>query len=86
MAGLDTALINLLSKDRALGRIRTNIASDFIFAPHFKLVFEQSGDELWDSLVDRLHSGTYSTGPLVESEVPKPSGLSRPGSIQSYAL
>jgi len=75
------ALINLLSKDRALGRVRTDIASDFIFAPHFKLVFEQSGDELWDSLVDRLRSGTYSTGPLVESEVPKPSGLSRPGSI-----
>lgn len=81
MPGLDPANIDLLAKEPALGRIRSNIPSDFVFAPHFKLIFERLGDELWDSLTAQLRSGTYFPNPLVVCEVPKVSGLSRPGSI-----
>ena len=81
MTGLDQGLKEELLKDRALGRVRSDINSDFIFSPHYKLVFDRMGDELWDNLMTSLRNGTYSPGALVISEVPKPSGLTRPGAL-----
>ena len=58
-------------------RILVDVDTDFVFAPQYKLLYEFMQDEL----VNALRSGNYQASPLITAEVPKPSGLTRPGSI-----
>jgi hypothetical protein len=81
MVGLDPSVIASLSKDQSIGRVRTDIQTDFIFAPQYKLLFDYAADDLWDQVVNQLRSGTYTPSMLITAEVPKPSGLTRPGSV-----
>ena len=81
MPGLEHALITSLDKDTAFARVLVDVETDFIFAPQYKLLYEFMKDELWDEIVSALRSGTYNPLPLITAEVPKPSGLTRPGSI-----
>ena len=81
MAGLNQGIIDQLDKEKAIGRVRTDLQSDFIFAPQYKLIFDVLADDLWDELLKQLKSGTYHPGSLITAEVPKPSGMTRPGSI-----
>ena len=81
MVGLDSSVIASLSKDQSIGRVRTDIQTDFIFAPQYKLLFDYAADDLWDQVVNQLRSGTYTPSMLITAEVPKPSGLTRPGSV-----
>ena len=81
MVGLAPDILNALNKDQAIGRVRTDIRSDFIFAPQYKLVFDVMGDDVWDQVTTQLKSGTYQPDSLITSEVPKSSGMTRPGSI-----
>ena len=81
MAGLDPALVASLNKQRAFGRVLVDVDTDFIYAPHYKLLYEFMQDEIWDHVTHSLTSGTYTPSLLITSEVPKASGLTRPGSI-----
>ena len=81
MPGLDAALVPNLDKDTAFARVLADVETDFVFAPQYKLLYQSMKDELWDEIVSALRSGTYNPSPLITAEIPKPSGLTRPGSI-----
>jgi hypothetical protein len=46
MPGMDPALVNTLDFGLALGRIRTDILTDFVLAPHYSAVYVHVADEL----------------------------------------
>lgn len=81
MAGLDSKVIQKLNHELSLKRIKNDVQSDFIYAPHFNAIFSLAGDELWERLTSKLKSGTYEPVLPITLEVPKLSGFSRPGSI-----
>lgn len=81
MLGLDLELINRLDHNLALRRIRHDVRSDFIFAPHFDVIYAQKGDELWERVKSATSSGTFESALPVTLDVPRPSGLTRPGTI-----
>lgn len=81
MPGLENLLIERLDFSRAIKRIAFDILTDFIFAPHYSAVYKYAKDELCESLKKQLRSGTYNTLLPITIEVPKKSGLTRPGSI-----
>ena len=81
MAYLDSVLIDALDKSRAFGRVLVDADTDFIYAPHYKLLYELMQDELWGHITNSLASGQYTPSPLITAEIPKSSGLTRPGSI-----
>ncbi len=61
--------------------IKADIRSDFILAPHYNLVFNRAGDELWDQLKQLLQSGAYEPELPITMSIPKERWFSRPGSI-----
>ena len=81
MAGLDAAYVDAFDKSRALGRILFDLETDFIYAPHYQLLYAMIPDDLWALAIDKLKSGQYQPSSLITAEIPKPSGLTRPGSI-----
>jgi len=81
--GLSEEKLGQLDHALALSRIRFNTASDFIFAPHVSIVYERSGERLWELLRDALKGQHYVPELPVKVEVPKSSGFSRPGVILS---
>ena len=81
MPGLDQDVIKLLNPKRALGRINTDVQTDFILAPHYSVIYAHAGDDLWEILKEPLSSGRYEPELPITIDVPKKSGLTRPGSI-----
>lgn len=81
MAGLDNKIIQELNSELALQRIKNDLQSDFIFAPHLNVIFYLAGPDLWERLVSKLKSGDFEPALPIMLEVPKASGFSRPGSI-----
>ena len=81
MAGIDSKVIQKLNPELSLKRIKNDVQSDFIYAPHFNAIFSLAGDELWERLTSKLKNGTYEPVLPITLEVPKLSGFSRPGSI-----
>ena len=81
MAGLDASILVGLDESLAVGRIRKDQRTDFIHAPQYNLIYEQISGELWQRLKDDLGAGRYAPSPLITADVPKPSGLTRPGAI-----
>lgn len=81
MPGLDRTIIDQLDTQLALGRIQTDLRTDFIISPHYSAVFANAGQMLWEQLRTRLSSGSFEPSPPVTIDVPKPSRLTRPGSI-----
>jgi hypothetical protein len=81
MPGLDRTVLDTLDPALAIRRIRTDVRSDFILAPHFSAVYANASDELWDEVRSQLSAGTYEFGLPITVDVPKASGLTRPGSI-----
>jgi len=81
MIGLDSNIIDKLNLELALNRIRTDIRSDFILAPHYKLIYEKYGKDLWDKLSTELKSGRFEPSLPKYVRIPKASGLIRPGAI-----
>ncbi len=81
MPGLDAALVASLDKDTAFARVLADVETDFIFAPQYKILYEFMKDEIWVEITSALRSGTYNPSSLITAEIPKPSGLTRPGSI-----
>jgi len=81
MTGLAREIIEGLDPALSLKRIKNDIQTDFIFAPHLNAIYVLVGEILWDRLSAKLKSGEYESSLPYTLEVPKSSGLSRPGSI-----
>lgn len=81
MPGLDSSLIHRINYQQAIDRIANDINSDFIFAPHYSAIYKYANNELWEKLKTDLISGNYNPQLAINIEVPKKSGLTRPGSI-----
>ncbi len=82
MPGLDRTIINQINFDKAINRISADLKTDFMFAPHFDFIYKHASDELIGLLQKKLSDGTFQFSLPVILNVPKPSKLSRPGSIQ----
>lgn len=92
--GLDPILVKKIDWELALKRIRQDLRSDFIYAPHLSFLYQKAGNELIAALTGELSSGSFSPGIPITIEVPKPYRIrvavhskrlgpnySRPGSI-----
>ncbi|TET77753.1 hypothetical protein E3J38_09480, partial [candidate division TA06 bacterium] len=73
--GLDRQILETLDYDRALKRIRNDLQSDFIYAPHLAAVFHTAGDTLRTRLDTKLRSGTFEPRLPISLELPKASGF-----------
>lgn len=71
MIGLEKSLVKSIDWSLALRRVRHDLRSDFIYAPHFGLIFQRAGDALIDELTSSLSSGQCSPGLPLTMEVPK---------------
>ncbi len=81
MPGISSELAESLDSRLTLGRIRTDVRTDLIWAPHYSAVFAHAGSKLWEKVIEELKSGTYEPSLPITMEVPKLSKLTRPGSI-----
>lgn len=81
MPGLDKTVLDKIDPNILLRRVQLDIRSDFIFAPHYNIIFVNSGDELWARASEQLRSGKYQPELPLTTSVPKGRGFTRPGSI-----
>lgn len=69
--GIDPSLLKKIDFDLAIKRIRNDVRSDFIFAPHFSLIYHFAHEELVDFLKKSLKSGTHNVSIPITIDVPK---------------
>lgn len=81
MPGLDKRILDAIDYEGVIERIKLDIRSDFIWAPHYNAIFAEAGEDLWMQLRKLLASGSYEPGLPHIVGVPKKSGFTRPGSI-----
>ncbi|MGD9115749.1 MAG: RNA-directed DNA polymerase [Dehalococcoidia bacterium] len=81
MPGLDQALVEEIDFTLALGRVKTDVLSDFLLAPHYSAVYTYAADDLIDRTKTLLRNGEYHPELPIFVDIPKRSGLSRPGAI-----
>jgi len=81
MHGLDRTIISKINLTNSIDRIKTDVRSDFIYAPHLNVIYQHGSEDLINSFKRKLSSGEFSHSLPLTIEVPKKSGLSRPGSI-----
>lgn len=91
--GIGSPNFEKLDFELALKRVRSDIKTDFIYAPHLGLIYARAGSHLIEALSSDLKDGAYAPGLPSTIEVPKsfriPVGASkrlgpaytRPGSI-----
>jgi hypothetical protein len=79
--GIDRQVLESLDYNLAIKRIRNDLQSDFIYAPHLSAIFHKSADDLWDFLFHKLSRSQYEPRLPIILEVPKSNGFTRPGSI-----
>jgi retron-type reverse transcriptase len=83
MPGLDRTVLDTIDSALAIARVRRDIRTDFILAPHFDAIFLKASDELWARTHELLSSGRYAPEPVLTVAVPKARNFTRPGSILS---
>lgn len=66
MYGLDPALVDGLNYELSLGRIKTDVLTDFILAPHYSAVYEYAAEELIERVKSLLRSGQYTPEPPIK--------------------
>ena len=81
MPGLDRQIIDAIDHGNLIQRIRSDIRSDFILAPHIDSIFVHAADEVWQRTSELLAAGNYQPGLPLTISVPKERGFVRPGSI-----
>jgi hypothetical protein len=79
--GLDREILERIDPVPSLKRIRNDLQSDFIYAPHLSAIYHAGGADLWALLAQKLRSGRFGPRLPITIEVPKASGFTRPGSI-----
>ena len=83
MPGLDYSLLKSFRRKLAHGRINRDVQTDLILAPHYSAIYAHVGEELWEMAMQELRAGTYEPELPITIDIPKKSGLTRPGSILS---
>ena len=81
MVGLDQSLVDAIDFEKSINRIKTDVLTDFILAPHYSVVYTYSSGELIECARSLLKSGQYTPGIPIKIDIPKASGLTRPGTI-----
>lgn len=81
MPGLDRRVIAQVDHESVIAHVKADIRSDFILAPHYNVVFNRAGDDLWEQLSQQLRAGTYQPDLPITMSVPKERFFTRPGSI-----
>jgi retron-type reverse transcriptase len=81
MPGLDRKIVAQLDHEGIIAHVKADIRSDFILAPHYNVIFNRAGDDLWEQLSQQLRSGTYQPELPITMSVPKERFFTRPGSI-----
>jgi len=81
MVGLDQLLVDTMDFEKSVNRIKTDVLTDFILAPHYSVVYTYSSGELIECTKNLLRSGQYMPGLPIKIDIPKASGLTRPGAI-----
>jgi len=81
MPGLDKKILDMIDSTKVVDRIKIDIRTDFILAPHYNAIFIQAGAELWSRASEFLKSGSYQPTLPHTISVPKERGFTRPGSI-----
>ncbi len=81
MPGLDRKILERIDHSTVIERVKLDIRSDFILAPHYNAIFLQVGDELWGRLQQFLKNGSYNPNLPYTVSVPKKNGFARPGGI-----
>lgn len=81
MYGLDSTLVATMDYGLSIGRVKTDVLNDFLLAPHYSVIYTYAADELIERVKTLLSSGQYISGLPVKVDVPKRSGLTRPGAI-----
>jgi len=81
MPGLDRKMIAQLDHEGIIAHVKADIRSDFILAPHYNVIFNKAGNDLWEQLSQQLRSGTYQPELPITMSVPKERFFTRPGSI-----
>jgi hypothetical protein len=81
MTALDKTLIDVVDFQKSIQRIKSDVRTDFIFAPHINSIYNYAGDVLSNRLKTELQNGIYNYDLPILMGIPKPSGLTRPGAI-----
>jgi len=83
MPGLDRQILDNLNPVRIIERVKIDLRSDFILAPHYNAIFVNAANEVWTKVQELLRSGNYHPDLPHTISVPKERGFTRPGSILS---
>ena len=62
MPGLDKKIIDLIDPIKVIDRVKIDVRTDFILAPHYNAIFINAGAELWARVYELLRSGQYQPG------------------------
>lgn len=81
MPGLDRQILDQIDHNQLFNRIKIDVRSDFILAPHINAVFVSTPDLAWERVTELLRSGNYEPELPITMSVPKERGFVRPGSI-----
>ena len=81
MYGLDSTLAQTMNYESSLGRVRTDVLNDFLLAPQYSVVYTYAADQLIERVKTLLMSGYYTPELPLKVDVPKQTGLTRPGAI-----
>lgn len=69
--GIGTPNFEKLDFELALKRVRSDLKTDFIYAPHLGLIYARAGAHLIEALAADLKNGGYAPGLPLTIEVPK---------------
>lgn len=83
MPGLDRKILDTIDPVRVNDRVKIDLRTDFILAPHYNAIFVNAGQEVWARVQELLRSGNYQPELPHTISVPKERGFTRPGSILS---
>lgn len=81
MTGLEKTLVDQIDFQKSIQRIKSDIKSDFIFAHHLNSIYNYADDFLSNKLIQELQNGVFNFNLPQLIDVPKASGLTRPGAI-----
>ena len=81
MPGMDNTLIDQIDFHKSIKRIQSDIKSDFIYAPHLFSIYKYAPDFLISKVKQELKNGSFNFSLPQMIDVPKASGLTRPGAI-----
>lgn len=83
--GIDGKILGKLNFKAAIERIKTDLKTDFILAPHLSCVIVDCPDELTNEVLTLLKSGTFSPGLPFVIDIPKKQRIRHLGLKRQFA-